>query len=349
MPARTGDVLSQRALNRALLARQHLLERATTPIPRLLDRIGGIQAQYAPSMYVGLAARLDGFVRADLDTALDRRAVVVGTLMRSTIHLVSSADYWPLAVAIRHPRREWFLRISTEHSDAELTRAAAALRAHLRESSPVRQRDLDAVVGGRARRLAVGLWLDLLRVPPSSTWARRRADLYAAAEDELGAPPDLDPDDARRHLVRRYLAGFGPATAAETADWAGLPTRTVTAVLDGMTLRRFRAEDGAELVDLSRQPLPDPDTPAPVRFLPTWDATLLVHARRTQILPERHRPKVFSTRTPQSVATFLVDGQVAGTWRYADGRVELTEFEPLDPGVRRQLAEEADRLVALHA
>jgi hypothetical protein len=98
------------------------------------------------------------------------------------------------------------------------------------------------------------------------------------------------------------------------------------------------------LLDLPGAPLPEAGTPAPVRFLPTWDATLLVHARRTQILPERFRPKVFHVKVPQSVPTFLVDGQVAGTWKYESGRVRLEAFEPFSRAVRRELVEEAQRL-----
>jgi len=119
-------------------------------------------------------------------------------------------------------------------------------------------------------------------------------------------------------------------------------------VLACMTLRRFRDEQGKELLDLPRAPLPDPETPAPARFLPTWDATLLVHARRTGILPEKHRALVFSTKTPQSVGTFLVDGAVAGTWRHDAGRVETKAFERLDRAALREVREEADRLAAFH-
>ena len=115
-----------------------------------------------------------------------------------------------------------------------------------------------------------------------------------------------------------------------------------------MTLRRFRDEQGKELVDLPRAPLPDPETPVPVRFLPTGDAALLVHARRTGILPEKYRPLVFSTRAPHSVGTFLVDGAVAGTWRYDHGRVTTSEFRRLDAGTRREVLQEADCLTHFH-
>jgi len=172
----------------------------------------------------------------------------------------------------------------------------------------------------------VTLWLDLLRVPPSGTWERRSADRYAFAEDRIG-PEDATESEGVELLVRRYLTGFGPATGAEIADWAGLPVKRVKAALDAIELRRFEAEDGAGLVDLPRAPLPDPETPAPVRFLPTWDASLLAHARRAQVLREDDRPKVFNVKSPQSSATFLVDGQVAGTWKHDEKKsIELKPF-----------------------
>jgi hypothetical protein len=114
-------------------------------------------------------------------------------------------------------------------------------------------------------------------------------------------------------------------------------------------LRRFRDEQGVELFDLPDAPLPDAETPAPVRFLGTWEAALLVHARRTQVLPERYRGLVFNTKTPHSFPTFLVDGAVAGTWRYEESRVRLEPFDPLPRPVRRELDEESERLAAFHA
>jgi Winged helix DNA-binding domain len=345
----TERTLAQRELNRALLARQMLLERDRTTIPRVLERMGGLQAQYAPSMYIGLWSRLAGFERDDLDRALERKAVVQGTLMRSTIHVVSARDYWPFAIAIRHTRRQWWLKSHKGGPTArEMADAAKRLRRRLRDG-PARRAEVDELVGEGAVGVGgVGMWLDLVRVPPSGTWERRRADLYGAAEDWLGTP-DVESEAAREHLVRRYLSGFGPASRNDIADWAGLPLKEVAAVLQRMRVRRFRDEAGTELVDLPRAPIPDADTPAPVRFLPVWDATLLVHARRTGILPEEHRPKVFNTKTPQSVQTFLVDGTVAGTWTYEKGRIRLEPFQRLDSSTRRELEEEAQELAALHA
>jgi hypothetical protein len=228
-----------------------------------------------------------------------------------------------------------------------MSAAARRLRAFLGRGARRRGEIDDLLGGGAAMTGGVGMWLDLVRVPPSGTWERRRADLYAAAEDWL-SPVQVAPERALDHLVRSYLRGFGPAPVRDIADWAGLPIGHIAPVLERMALRRFCGEGGDELLDLPRMPLPAPDTPAPVRFLPVWDATLLVHARRTGILPEQYRPLVFNTKTPQSVQTFLVDGAVAGTWKYEGGRVRTDPFERLDRSTQRELDAEAERLAALH-
>jgi hypothetical protein len=339
--------LSQRDLNRALLARQLLLERARTPIPRALERIGGIQAQYAPAMYVGLWSRLEGLERDAVTRALERRTAIQATLMRATIHLVSRRDYWPLALAIEGAQRRWWLRVRRDADERRIAANAERLRAFL-AAGPRRWKEVEEELGGREHALGVFAWLPLVRVPPSGTWERRRADLVVAAEDWIGRD-ELARDDAVDLLVRRYLGGFGPARRAEIADWAGVKVSDIAPALDRLELRRFRDEQGRELLDLPRAPLPDPETPAPPRFLPVWDATLLVHARRTQILPEEYRPRVFNIKTPQSVNTFLVDGAVAGTWRYDGGRIALSPFERLDRTTRNQLDDEAERLGAFHA
>jgi hypothetical protein len=343
-----APTLTERDLNRALLARQLLLARARLSLPKALERMGGLQAQYAPSMYIGLWSRLDRFERATLTRALERRTVVQATLLRSTIHLVSARDYWPWSAAIRSSRREHWLRVAPDAPrDAEMTALARTVFEAL-DGGAMRRTDVEALIGKRATQ-ALNLWLNIVRAPPSGTWERRRADLYAAAEDWLGPPPDgVDEAGGRELLVRRYLAAFGPATRAEVASWAGLKPPDLDPAFDALKLRRFRAEDGDELLDLPRAPLPPGDAEAPVRFLPTWDATLLVHARRTGILPEEHRPRVFNTKTPQSVPTFLVDGAVAGTWRYAGGKVDLEPFGRLDRATTRALREEAARLAAFH-
>jgi Winged helix DNA-binding domain len=337
--------LSQRDLNRALLARQLLLERVRLPIPKALERLGGIQNQYAPNGYVRLHSCLEGFRRDGLTRALERRSVVQATLMRATIHLVSKRDYWPFAVAVREAQREWWLRTHRPPPKvSDLEKGARDLR-KLLATGPGTHEQLARVVGRDWAR--VGPWLELVRVPPSGTWEQRRAHLYQTAASWLG-PEDVSPADALDHLVRRYLGAFGPAPVADIASWAKIKPRDLAPALGRVRLRRFVDERGGELLDVPRAPLPDPETPAPVRFLPTWDAILLVHARRTGVLPEEYRPRIFSTRTPHSVGTFLVDGSVAGTWRFERGRVETAPFRRLDRATHRELAEEADRLADLH-
>jgi len=313
--------LTQRELNRALLARQGLLERYDAPPSRVLSRIGGIQAQYAPSMYIGLWSRVKGLERDAVTHGLQRRSLIQATLMRSTIHLVAKADYWPLALAIREGRRKWWRQATKRTIDmgaaAETARAALA-------AGPLKRAELEALVGKDAFH-GLGLWLDMVRVPPSGTWERRRADLYGLAETWIG-PPKPEPG----LLVRRYLQGFGPATRHEIASFAGIKVTELD--LDALSLRRFAAEDGAELLDVARAPLPPADTPAPPRFLPTWDATLLVHARRALIIREEDRPRIFNTKLPQSLPTYLIDGTAAGTWRYEDGRIQLDPWYEHDEG-----------------
>jgi Winged helix DNA-binding domain len=340
----TERVLSQRELNRALLERQFLLTRKKLSLPRTLERVGGLQAQYAPSMYIGLWSRLQGFERDALTRALERRTVVQGTLMRTTIHLVSAGDYWPISVALRHSRRKAFLDYRRGRVDGDdVKKAAATVRRRLEAGERARKPLMEGMDSSSFN--GANVWLDLVRVPPAGTWERRRADLYALAEDWLG-PAEATAGEGRELLARRYLEGFGPAAPKEIADWAGLK---LDEALEEMDLRYFRDEKGGLLVDLPRAALPAPDTPAPVRFLPTWDATLLVHARRTQILPEEHRAKVFSTKTPQSMPTFTVDGQVAGSWRYDKDKMTLQPFERLSKEARAELDAEAERLAALHA
>ena len=334
--------LTQRELNRALLARQLLLERSRLPIPRVLERMGGLQAQYAPSMYVGLWTRMERFGRGDLDRALERRTVVQGTLMRTTIHLVSARDYWPFALGVRRARREWWLRLQQGAVDERTMRRQATRLRRALANGPLDARELERLATGY-----VGLWLDLVRVPPSGTWDRRRADLFAAAEDWLG-PSEATEGEGLELLVRRYLGAFGPAPLADVASWSGVPRKRLAAALPRLRLRRFRDESSRELLDLPSAPLPAADTPAPVRFLPVWDATLLAHARRTGVLPEEYRPLLFSSKNPASANTFLVDGAVAGTWRYRDGRIEMDAFRRLSPTTRRELEDEAERLAALY-
>lgn len=345
--------LTERELNRAVLARQMLLERVDAPLPAVLERMGGLQPQYAPAMYVGLWSRIAGFERPELDTALDAKAVVQGTLLRGTIHLVSAADYWPLAVAIRWPRRRWWLGAHRGQArEQDMEASASTVRKRL-AGGPASRKELGELAAGEGWN-GVGLWVDLVRVPPSGTWTRRRADTYALATAWLADGPaagaaTMPVAEALDHLVRRYLTAFGPSTVRELALWAGMTAGELAPEVAGMELRRYRAEDGAELVDLPGSPLPPADTLAPVRFLGAWDALLLVHARRKGVVAEEHRPVLFTSKNPQSFNTVLVDGSVAATWAYRDGHIEVEPLRPLSSGARREVRDEAERLSTLYA
>ena len=336
-------MLTQRELNRALLARQLLLERVRLPLPRVVERMGGIQDQYAPSAYIALWARVVGFERDHLTRALERRTLIQGTLLRWTIHIVSRRDYWLWAEAIREPQREWNRRTWPQQAALQAS-ANRSLRAALRDG-PRHRTELIELVGKDAFQAAD---LEVVRVPPSGTWESRRAHLYAAAEDWVG-PNDADADAGRELLVRRYLGAFGPAAIADIARWSGIGAERVRRAIEGVDLRRFRDEQRRDLVDLPRAPLPHPDTPAPPRFLGHFEGLLWAHTRRTGVLPEEYRKIIFSTKLPASMAVFLLDGVVAGGWRYEDGRIQLQPFRKLTRAERAGLKDEQERLQAFHS
>ena len=195
---------------------------------------------------------------------------------------MSRHDFWPWAEGIREARRAWLLRADRSVDAGSMDAAAAELRRALADG-PRDAKELGSLGSGFLGRL--GSWIDLVRVPPSGTWERRRADRLALAEQWLG-PSESSPAEGLGHLVRSYLRAFGPAPWRDIAAWAGVSTSDVRAGAADLALVRYRDERGGELLDLPDAPLPHPDTPAPVRFLAHWDASLLVHARRTGLLPE---------------------------------------------------------------
>lgn len=344
------EVLSQRALNRALLARQLYLERAKLSIPRVLERIGGIQNQYAPAGYIGLWSRLDGFARDDLTKALEDRSVIQGTLLRATIHLTSPIDFALMTSAIFEERRQWWLRATRTRDSGPIQKAADRIAAALADG-PRKRPQLQKELGlDSSAWNGASLWLDLVRVPPSGTWEQRRADLYGLAETWVPRWNELSrSEEGVAHAIRRYLGGFGPASRQDIASFLGLRASPLKKALDQLDLRTFVDETGRPLFDVIGGLLPDPDTPAPPRFVPVWDASLLVHARRTQILPEHYRPLVFNTRTPHSQNTFLIDGQVAGTWKFEKGNLSTEPFDKLDRRSAVELEEEGERLRQFHS
>ncbi|MBK5330421.1 MAG: AlkZ family DNA glycosylase, partial [Ilumatobacteraceae bacterium] len=339
---------------------QRLLERHVLDIPAALQHVGGLQTQYAPSGYIGLWTRLRDFERAALTHALEDRSVVQATLMRMTIHMIAADDFWTLCAGIRASRREWWLRIAKSRHLPLISydSLAHSLRAALADGPLPRVEVVAAMERAGFDKPfweAAGLWLDMVRVPPSGTWDRRRADRYGLADHWI-APTDAERDadevDGLRLLLTRYLQAFGPAAVVDAAKWAGVPRARLVPVAEAMEremqIVTYRDEKGTTLVDLAGMELPDVDTPAPVRFLPTWDATLLAHSRRADILPEEFRSAIFHTKIPQSVGAVLVDGSVAATWAWRNDHVEVDELATLTATKRRAVAGEADQLTAFY-
>jgi hypothetical protein len=345
-------MLTQRVLNRTLLARQGLLDPFDQALPEVLEQVGGIQMQYAPCGYVGSWSRMVAMRRDTLTAALEQRRIVQATLLRATIHLVTPADYWRYTAGVRRARQEWWLRTARGRKlpEVDYGELARVVRAALGSGTARREDLIGALVSAGYPKVlweGVVLWVDLVRAPPSGTWARRRADLFALADDWL-APVEVAEADGITALVAGYLRAFGPAPAKDIASWAGLPAAPINAAISAMGLTLHRDEAGATLVDLPGLATVDADAPAPVRLLPTWDATLLVHARRTGVLPEHLRPRVFTNANPQSVGTVLVDGAVAGSWSWRDDHVTTELWHAVPAGERRAVTREADRLTAFY-
>ena len=338
-------VLTLRELNRATLARQLLLERRPLSVPRAIERVACLQAQWPPAPYVGLWSRLERFDRRTLERLLLRRAVVKATLMRSTLHLATARDYAVFATALQG-LRSWGDAVG---ADAEaiagglrelcLERSITFAEAVAYIEREQGHRDFEARrVWYVARRRA-----HIHHAPETALWASRPEGRYVASADE---PNGLDPVAARAELARRYLAGFGPATRADLADWSGLRVSDFGDALEALEpLRRFRFEEGRELLDLPRAPLPPPETQAPVRFLPKWDSLLLGHTDRRRVLPDEYR-KVVIGKNGDVAQTFLVDGIVAGTWRLEGPRIDVTPLAPLPRAARTAVRDEAARLAA---
>jgi hypothetical protein len=332
-------VLTLRELNRATLERQLLLERKRLSPRAVIERLVGMQAQWPPAPYVGIWTRTTGFRKDALARELRAGRVVKANVMRLTLHLVTPRDYALIRAAMSEANYPW------EASQAKLL--APSVRA-LADEGPVRAADaLDhlerehGLTGVTARRAwqAARMRAHLVHHHETALWRGRPEGMFVA----LAEPELVDPTEARAEMLRRYLAAFGPASRRDMTAWSIMHAPEIQRALDRLDLRRFRDEQGRELLDVPRAPLPDPEKPAPVRFLPKWDNVLLAFTDRTRVLPEPYRKRVIGANGDVA-QTFLVDGFVAGTWRADDGRVSVEPFAPLPRAARREVEEEAGRL-----
>ena len=346
-------VLSLRALNRATLARQLLLQREKLSAFAAVERLLGLQAQLARPPFIGLWSRLRDFEREALLEPLRTRRIVRATMMRGTLHLVTASDYLAfrsclqpmLTAALRGVLRERAKALEVEQLTASARRffdqeprTFEELRERLRSEHPRGDE--------RAMGYAVRMHLPLVQVPTDAAWGFPGTADFAVAESWLGQP--LADEPSPEALVRRYLAAFGPASVADAQTWSGLGALAEVFERLRPGLRTFSDERGKELFDLPKAPRPSEDTRAPARFLPEFDNLVLAHADRSRLISDADRPKIFYPNLAIP-PTFLVDGIVSGTWKIVRkgkaATLSISPFGSLTKSSRAELLDEAERLV----
>jgi hypothetical protein len=321
IPRAAREVLSLRALNRATLARQMLLERRKLSATQAVERLAGLQAQAPNPPYIGLWSRIEGFRREQLTEALRKRRIVRMSTLRATLHLMTAQDALAWRPLLEPVHQRGLLGSSHKKELEGLDRAAviAAGRALLGEQ-PRTGAELGQALGlqwkGREAASLAALIrnnLPLVHLPPAGTWNSRQNAVLQPLGDWLAEAVEAAPA-TQDDLLLRYLAAFGPATLADAGAWSGLTGWKAVAERLRPQLRVFAGEDGQEFFDLPRAPRPDPGTPAPPRLVAEWDNLLLSHADRSRVLSEAHRARVFTINGIVR-GTVLLDGFVAGTWK----------------------------------
>jgi hypothetical protein len=353
VPKKQTDVLSARALNRAALERQLLLRRAKMSVLDAIEQVVALQAQLPNPPYIGLWTRLENFRHEQLTRLIEQRKVVRSTTLRATQHLMTSRDFLRLRPVlqpmIERACRANFGRQTAGIDSSELI--GAGRRLVIRKARTVTE--LGTLLAARwpthdARALAytIQFLLPLVHVPPGGTWGKGGAVPAMLADSWLRHPLSLD--RSPEELIVRYLAAFGPATVADVQQWSGLTGLRAGVERLRPQLRVFRDESGRELLDVPEAPLPDADTPAPVRFLPEYDNLIVAYADRTRVMSAESRRKISAPNG--LLATVLLDGMVAGRWRIVRERdaavIEVVPFAKLTKRDRLELANEGERLLA---
>lgn len=323
-------------------------------VPTAIERLVGLQAQLAQAPYIGLWTRLHNFKRDDLARLIEDHSVIKATMMRATLHLFTAEDYLLLRAALQ-PVLAGAARTIAKSRDQELDidQIVAVARQYIAEaprtfaeiSAMLAEHRPDVDLG--AMRYTVRTHLPLVQVPTGTQWSYPGNPKFALAEQWLGKP--IPAEDNFRMLVLRYLAAFGPASVTDLQMWSGLSKLKDAIEKLKPELVTYRDEDGRELLDLPDLPLSDADTPMPERFLPEFDNLLLSHNKRTRVLANEYRSKVYLPGL-RVAATFLVDGFVHGTWKIEKQKKDaatlvIKAFEPLTTQSRNTLAEEGEKLV----
>ena len=353
-------VITRSALNRATLARQHLLERSTIDPVAAAGTLGGLQAQEPASPFIALWSRLTTLDAAEVRAATEDRRLVKATLMRSTLHLVPAPDYRRIQPAMTSLFESGTYRARGDKPDearfTRLRRSALELASIPRRNSDLRDHIAELDPGGSADDTWwwVRRHIPLVHAPSGGAWAYDRRPWLVAADAWLtGDAGFADEWSGLVHLVRRYLGAFGPASVADAASWSRLAISRLRPAFQALDaageLVNLRDESGRALVDLVDSPRPDPAVPVPPRLLPMWDSLLLAHADRSRVISDAARARVIDVNG-DTYPTFLVDGQVAGLWwaRREGGRtvIDLEPFADLDAPTRRALDAETEGLAA---
>jgi hypothetical protein len=358
--------LTERALNRALLHRQGLLERLDAPLAQAVEAVGALQAQHWPALPHALWSRVRGFAVEDLYAALERGDLVIGTLLRNTLHLVSAREHPAYAAVVAATGADdWRRTDAPPSAEAEelrtellrfadaAPRAGAEIAAFIEEWVETHPDAIDPRELEHQRRYTWRpflRWSAFVRTPADGRWGTKAPAALRAAPRPADHPPDAEA--ALEAVVHRHLRAFGPAGADDVASFIGWRTPPVRAALERLepALAPFEDEHGRPLYDLPDARRPDPETPAPPRLLAAFDSALLAYAaaRRARILPDAHRDAVYERKNLRIRPTFLVDGLVAGTWsidvRRREAIVTLRPLERLAASARDELVEEAERL-----
>ena len=352
----SAPVLGQRALNRALLGRQRLSTRATMPALDLIEHLVGMQAQAPLASYVGLWTRLDGFDVAELAGLMTSRRAVRASLMRGTVHLVSDRDVLALRPLIHPVVSSGYTGHFRRFLDGVDVPAVVEAGRELLEQSPRTRAQLRDRLGARwpewnadAMAYAVSYLVPSVQATPRGVWGSNGPAALTTIESWLGRP--LDPAPSVDTVVRRYLAAFGPASVMDMQLWSGLTRlREVFERLEG--LRTYRSESGVILYDVAEAPLPSPDTPAPVRYLPEYDNVLLSHADRSRVIPDGRRVRL-PPGNGAAAGTVLIDGCYQADWCLDSERgyaaIQVTPFRTLSGSERSDLDEEGARLLSFIA
>ena len=334
--------LTRPELTAALAARQGLIERQRLSPAEAIRRLTPLQGQHPPAPYIALAARLDGFTRADLETALDARSVVKSTLMRLTLHLAAADDYPAYAQLVRQVRLRTWRKQYPHLDEAEVVAELGAWLTEPRTNEEVREqvRRFEGVTDESWRQIlfARGL-LPLVQLPPAGHWGDRRRPSFV-----VDPRPLPDPADAATLVLARYLAAFGPASRRDAAAWAGVAQRDFAEAWERVETVEYRDEQGTALFDLPGQPLPPASTRLPPRLLAHWDQPLLAHADRERIIPAAVKQL---NLTHSGDPTVTVDGRVAASWALArEGEVARLTVIPhveISRAARAAMRAEAER------